>query len=198
METGANTLVWTMTELVKNSKIMKKLQHEIRSTIIQQDQVKENELEKLQYLKMVVKEALRLHPPIPLLPRETMSHFKLNGYDINPKTRIHVNAWAIGRDPDCWKNPQEFCPERFMESNIDYKGQNFELIPFGAGRRVCPGVNMGIATVELALANMLLCFDWKLPNGMKEEDLDMEEEFGLSVWKKSPLQLLPIPYINSN
>ncbi|KAL0539047.1 hypothetical protein IC582_023222 [Cucumis melo] len=199
VETGANTLVWTMTELVRNSKVMKKLQREIRSTITKQDQVKENELEKLQYLKMVVKEALRLHPPLPLLlPRETMSHFKLNGYDIHPKTRIHVNVWAIGRDANSWKNPQEFCPERFMESDIDYKGQNFELIPFGAGRRICPGVNMGMAMVELALANMLLCFDWKLPNGMKEEDLDMEEDFGITVSKKSPLQLIPIPYFNSN
>ena len=188
-----------MSELVRNSKVMKKLQHEIRSTIIGQDQVKENEIEKLPYLKLVVKEALRLHPPAPmLLPRETMSHFKLNGYNIDPKTRIHVNAWAIGRDTDSWKNPEEFCPERFMESNIDYKGQNFELIPFGAGRRICPGVNMGIATVELTLANMLMCFDWKLPNGMKEEDLDMEEEFGITVSKKSPLQLLPIPCFNSN
>ncbi|KAE8648696.1 cytochrome P450 71B37 [Cucumis sativus] len=199
VETEANTLVWTMSELVRNSKVMKKLQHEIRSTIIGQDKVKENELEKLQYLKLVLKEVLRLHPPVPLLlPRETTSHFKLNGYNIDPKTRIHVNAWAIGRDTDSWKNPEEFCPERFMESNIDYKGQNFELIPFGAGRRICPGVNMGIATVELTLANMLMCFDWKLPNGMKEEDLDMEEEFGITVSKKSPLQLLPIPYFNSN
>ncbi|XP_038892726.1 cytochrome P450 71B37-like [Benincasa hispida] len=198
VETGANIIIWTMAELVKNSKVMKKLQDEIRSSI-KQDHVKESDLEKLQYLKMVVKEVLRLHAPVPLLlPRETMSHFKLNGYDIDPKTHVHVNLWAIGRDPECWTNPQEFFPERFMGSNIDYKGQNFELIPFGAGRRVCPGMNMGIVTVELALANMLLCFDWKLPNGMKEEDVDMEEEFGITVTKKSPLQLLPIPYLNSN
>uniref|UniRef100_A0A9I9D237 Cytochrome P450 71A1-like n=1 Tax=Cucumis melo TaxID=3656 RepID=A0A9I9D237_CUCME len=86
---------------------------------------------------MVVKETLRLHPPVPLLlPRETKSHFELNGYDIGSKTRIYMNAWTIGRNPDSWKNPQEFCPDhKFMESNIDYIGQNFELIPFGAGRR---------------------------------------------------------------
>ncbi|KAA0034256.1 cytochrome P450 71B37-like [Cucumis melo var. makuwa] len=123
---------------------------------------------------MVVKETLRLHPPVPLLlPRETKSHFELNGYDIGSKTRIYMNAWTIGRNPDSWKNPQEFCPDhKFMES-----------------------VSMAMATVELALANMLLCFDWKLPNGMEEEeDIDMEEEFGTTVSKKSPLHLLPIPY----
>ncbi|KAA0034251.1 hypothetical protein IC582_023220 [Cucumis melo] len=102
------------------------------------------------------------------------SHFKLNGYDILPKTHIHVNVWAIGQDPGIWTNPEEFIPERFIGSNIDYKGQNFEFLPLGSDRRrICPGMNMTSFIVELALANMLLCFDWKLPNGMKEEDIDM-------------------------
>ncbi|XP_038892966.1 cytochrome P450 71B37-like [Benincasa hispida] len=197
VETGANTLVWAMTELIKNPKVMKKLQDEIRSCI-RENVVKESDLDKLEYLKAVVKEVLRLHTPVPLLlPRETMSHFKLNGYDIHPKTHIHVNVWAIGRDPESWTNPEAFLPERFIGSNIDYKGQNFELLPFGTGRRICPGMSMATITVELALANILLCFDWKLPNGMKEKDVDMEEESGIAVAKKSPLQLLPIPYLNS-
>lgn len=141
METGANTLVWAMTELVKNPKVMKKLQGEIRSCVRKNKVVKERDLENLEYLKAVVKEVLRLHAPAPLLlPRETMSHFKLNGYDINPKTRVHVNVWAIGRDPKLWTNPEAFLPERFIGSDIDYKGQNFELLPFGSGRRICPGI----------------------------------------------------------
>lgn len=191
---GAGTIIWVMAELVKNPKVTKKLQHEIRS-YIKEDLVKENDLEKLQYLKMVVKEVLRLHPPAPLLlPRETMTHFKLKGYDIDPKTHLHINVWAIGRDPNYWTCPEEFLPERFMGSNIDYKGQNFELLPFGAGRRICPGMNMGIVTMELALANLLLQFNWKLPDGMKEEDMDMEEDAGLTIAKKSPLKLIPIAY----
>lgn len=190
MNPGAGTIIWTMAELVKNPQVMKKLQHEIRSSI-KEDQVKENDLEKLQYLKLVVKEVLRLHPPAPLLlPRETMSHFKVQGYDIDPKAHLHVNVWAIGRDPNYWTNPEEFLPERFMGSNVDYKGQNFEFLPFGAGRRICPGMNMGIVTMELALANLLLHFNWKLPNGVKE--VDMEEDAGLTVAKKSPLKLIPI------
>ncbi|XP_038893468.1 cytochrome P450 71B26-like isoform X3 [Benincasa hispida] len=196
VETGETTIVWAMTELIRNPKVMKKLQDEIRSNI-KEDQVKESDLEKLKYLRIVMKEVLRLHPPVPLLlPRESMSHFQLNGYDIHPKTHIHVNVWAIGRDPESWTNPLEFFPERFMESNIDYKGQNFELIPFGAGRRICPGMNMAIITMELVLANMILCFNWKLPNGMKEEDVDMDEGIGLSASKKLPLRLVPIPYFS--
>ena len=100
--------------------------------------------------------------------------------------------WAIGRDPQSWTDSEEFFPERFIGSNIDYKGQNFELIPFGNGRRICPEMNMDTLTVELALANLLLCFDWKLQDGMKEEDVDMEEEVGLTITKKSPLILIPI------
>ncbi|XP_023541440.1 cytochrome P450 71B26-like [Cucurbita pepo subsp. pepo] len=189
---GAGTIIWAMTELVRNPRVMKKLQDEIR-TSIKENQVKENDLEKLQYLKMVMKEVLRLHAPAPLLlPRETLSHFKLNGYDIDPKAHLYVNVWAIGRDLDYWTNPEEFLPERFIGSTIDYKGQNFEYLPFGAGRRICPGMNMGIVTMELALANLLLLFDWKLPNGTK--DVDMEEDAGLTVSKKSPLKLLPVGY----
>ncbi|KAA0034257.1 cytochrome P450 71B37-like [Cucumis melo var. makuwa] len=196
VETGANTIVWAMTELIRSPRVMKKLQDHIKSHI-KEDRVKEIDLEKLPYLKMVVKEVLRLHPPAPLLlPRETMSHFKLNGYDIHPKTHLHVNVWAIGRDPECWVNPEKFFPERYMESNINYIGQNYELLPFGGGRRVCPGMNMGIFTIELTLANLLHCFDWKLADGMKEEDVDMEEDFGLAIAKKAPLKLVPMPYLN--
>ncbi|XP_022956389.1 cytochrome P450 71B26-like [Cucurbita moschata] len=193
VETGAATIVWAMTELVRNPRVMKKLEHEIRS-YVKDDSVKEIDLKNLEYLKMVVKEVLRLHPPIPLLlPRETISPFKLNSYNMDPKAHLHVNVWAIGRDPQSWTDPEEFFPERFIGSNIDYKGQNFELIPFGSGRRICPGMNMATLVVELALANLLLCFDWKLPDGMKEEDVDMEEAVGLGAAKKSPLMLTPVP-----
>ncbi|XP_022956394.1 cytochrome P450 71B35-like isoform X3 [Cucurbita moschata] len=191
VETGADVIIWAMRELVRNPRVMKKLQDEIRSCI-KEDSVKEVDLEKFEYLKMVVKEVLRLHPPAPLLvPRETISPFKLNGYDIDPKVHLHINVWAIGRDPQSWTDPEEFFPERFIESNVDYKGQNFELIPFGGGRRICPGMNMAILTVELALANLLRCFDWKLPNGTKEEDVDMGEDVGIIIAKKSLLKCIP-------
>ncbi|KDP36607.1 hypothetical protein JCGZ_08423 [Jatropha curcas] len=130
-------------------------------------------------IMMVVKETLRLHPPGTLLiTRETMSQFSINGYEIYPKTRVHVNAWAIGRDPKTWKNPEEFFPERFIDNSIDFRGQNYEFLPFGGGRRVCPGMTMALCLLEIALANLLFCFDWKLPGNMKEADINMEEASG--------------------
>ncbi|XP_023542050.1 cytochrome P450 71B19-like isoform X1 [Cucurbita pepo subsp. pepo] len=197
LDTGSITIVWAMAELAKNSKLMKKAQEEIRNYVGNKGKVRERDVEELPYLKMIVKETLRLHPPAPLLlPRETISHFKIENYDFYPKTMVQVNIWAIGRDPTCWTDPEEFLPERFAESSIDYKGQHFEFLPFGAGRRICPGINMGVKTVELALTNLLYHFDWKLSNGMKEEDLDMEESSGLSltIYKKVPLKLVPILY----
>ena len=143
---------------------------------------------------MVVKETLRLHPPTALLPREAMSHFKIGDYGINPKTRILINAWAIGRNPNSWKNPNEFYPESFEDNVIDFMGHNFELIPFGSGRRIYPGITMGSTTVMVTLANLLYRFDWEVPNGMKREDISLEENVGVSISKKSPLYLVPIIY----
>ena len=174
-------IVWAMTQLVKNPRVMKKVQTEIGSCVGRKPNVDESELEKLGYLKMVVKETLRLHPPIGLLPREAMSHFKIGDYGINPKTRILINAWAIGRNPNSWKNPNEFYPERFEDSVIDFMGHNFELIPFGSGRRMCPVITMGSTIVMVTLANLLYRFDWEVPNGMKREDISLEENVGVSI-----------------
>nr|AYM55619.1 cytochrome p450 [Croton stellatopilosus] len=198
VDTAAITVNWAMAELCRNPRVMKKVQDEIRNVVGKKGRVTETDLDQLQYLKMVVKETFRLHPAVPLLiPRETMSHFKINGYDINPKILIQINAWAIGRDSKYWKDPEQFFPERFADSSIDFKGQSFELLPFGAGRRICPGIHMGTVTVEIILANLLYCFDWKLPNGMMKEDMNMEERagFSLTVSKKTPLNLLPVKYL---
>ncbi|PIA24759.1 hypothetical protein AQUCO_35900001v1 [Aquilegia coerulea] len=147
-------------------------------------------------LMMVVKETLRLHAPaILLIPRECMNHCKINGYDIYPKTRVLVNVWAIGRSGEYWENPEDFIPERFMDNDIDFRGQDFDFLPFGSGRRGCPGINMGLATVELGLANLLYCFNWELPNGMNKEDINMDELAGITVHKKTPLVVVPIKYV---
>ncbi|KAA0034252.1 cytochrome P450 71B19-like [Cucumis melo var. makuwa] len=199
LDTSSITIVWAMAELAKKPKLMKKAQQEIRSHMKNnRGNITDKEIEQCQYLKMIVKETLRLHPPAPLLlPRQVMSHFEMEGFDFYPKMMVQINAWAIARDPKCWKDPEEFIPERFAGSCIDFRGQHFELLPFGAGRRICPAINLGIKNVEVALANLLYHFDWKLPEGMKEEDLDMEESLGfsLTIYKKLPLKLVPLPYI---
>ncbi|XP_021666940.2 cytochrome P450 71B36 [Hevea brasiliensis] len=193
VDTGTTTMIWVMTELARHPRVMRKVQEEIRTCIGEKGKVSESDIEKLQYLRMVLKETYRLHPT-GLLIREAMSEININGYVIPPKTLIQINVFAIGRDPTIWKNPEEFYPERFMDSHIDFTGQNFELLPFGAGRRGCPGMAMGLATVDLALANLLFHFDWKLPYNMKEEDISMEEAPGLVTCKKTPLLLLPVKY----
>ncbi|KAF8040747.1 hypothetical protein BT93_B2850 [Corymbia citriodora subsp. variegata] len=193
VDTGALIMDWTMAELAKNLRVLRKAQQEIRRCVGNKKHVSEDDLHELKYLKLVLKESMRLHPPsVLLIPRETVGHFKLCGYDINPKTRVQVNVWGIGRDPGLWEDPEEFVPERFEDSPIDYKGNHFELLTFGAGRRGCPGISMGMGVVELGLANVLHSFDWELPEGMKEEDVSMEEGAGLTVFKKVPLTLLPV------
>ncbi|KAI9087658.1 hypothetical protein K1719_030528 [Acacia pycnantha] len=187
--TTRTILEWTMTEMFRHPNAMKKLQDEVRN--VKKDRankITEDDIDHMPYLKAVLKETLRLHPPVPLLvPRESMQDIKLLGHHIGGKTRVIVNAWAIARDPTYWDNPQEFEPERFLNSSIDYKGQDFQLIPFGAGRRGCPGTQLAVALNELVIANIFFHFDWSLPNGLKGKDLDMSETLGLTAHKKIPL-----------
>ncbi|GMI99754.1 cytochrome P450, family 71, subfamily B, polypeptide 36 [Hibiscus trionum] len=199
IDTSALTVVWAMAELVRKPILMKKAQDEVREIVGKRGRVSETDLDQLQYLKLIIKETLRLHPPAPMLiARESISHFKIKGYNIYPKTLIQVNAWAIGRDPKYWENPEEFSPERFAGNAVDIKGQNFEYLPFGGGRRGCPGIYMGTVTSEFVLANLLYCFDWALPVGTEAADINMEEKAGhcLTLSKKTPLLLVPIKYLN--
>lgn len=191
------TVAWAMSELILNPRVMKKVQAEVRAHVgkIKTPIVDENVCENIKYLSLVIKETLRLHPPVVLLiPHRTTKHIKLAGYDIYPNTIVQVNAYAIARDPKIWKNADEFYPERFENENIDYKGQNFEYLPFGSGRRICPGLAMGVTTVSSVLGNLLYHFDWELPKGMKKEDLSMEDEFGLTTSRKDPLYLVPVEH----
>ncbi|PSR96731.1 Cytochrome P450 71A1 like [Actinidia chinensis var. chinensis] len=188
------TLDWGMTELIMNPKVMERAQAEVRSVVGENQFVLETDLAQMHYMKAVVKEIFRLHPPAPVLvPRESMEDITIDGYNIPAKTRFFVNAWAIGRDPECWENPKTFEPQRFMGSNIDFKGQDFELIPFGAGRRSCPAITFGTATVELALSQLLHSFDWELPPGIKTGDLDMTEVFGITMHRISHLNVVAKP-----
>ncbi|TKY55279.1 steroid 17alpha-monooxygenase or 17alpha-hydroxyprogesterone aldolase [Spatholobus suberectus] len=194
-DTASATMIWTMSELIRNPKAMKRAREEVREAVKGKEMVEEIDLSKLLYLKSVVKEALRLHPPAPLLvPRETTESCTIKGFEIPAKTRVLVNAKSIAMDPTCWENPNEFLPERFLDNSpIDYRGQQFEMLPFGAGRRGCPGVNFAMPLVELALANLLFRFDWKLPLGLGIEDLNMEEAIGITMHKKAHLWLKATP-----
>ncbi|XP_060217945.1 desmethyl-deoxy-podophyllotoxin synthase-like [Lycium barbarum] len=198
-DTSSTVLEWAISEMMKKPQVMEKAQAEVRKVLEGKSKITEPELQQLDYMKMVIKETLRMHPPLPLLlPREAGEKCEIGGYDIPPKTKVIINAWAIGRHPEHWKNAECFEPERFQDTAFDFKGTNLEYIPFGAGRRICPGTLFGIANVELPLAKLLFHFDWKLPDGIEADELDMTETFGATAGRKNDLYLVAKPYISKS
>ena len=185
-----------MVELLRNPGVMQKLQKEVSRFTGDKEAVTEEDIEKMNYLKAVLRESLRLHSPGPLMiPHECTQDIKINGYDISAGTRVLVNVWAISRNPRYWENPESFYPERFLNSPIDYRGQDFQFTPFGSGRRMCPGVAFATANSELVIANLVHRFNWSLPGGATGESLDMTESPGVTVHKKYPLVVVPSPRI---
>lgn len=202
-DTSAVVLEWAMSELLKHHGIMEEVQQEVRDIAAGKLVLMESDTEEMHYLRSVIKEAIRLHPPIPfLVPRESMKNVRIQGYDIPAKTTIIINAFTIGRDPTSWEEPERFWPKRFLDGgssvSVDFKGQHFQLIPFGAGRRGCPGMLFATATAEIALANLLNRFDWSLPNGMEGKDLDMLEIGGLTIRRMNELVLIGKPRYQSD
>ncbi|CAA2986271.1 premnaspirodiene oxygenase-like [Olea europaea subsp. europaea] len=193
-ETSSTTIDWAMAQMMRNPHVMAMAQAEVRQIARGKGTFEESDVQSLKYLKLVIKETLRLNPPFPLFPRACREECEVNGYTIPLKAKILINVWALGRDPDYWDEPESFKPERFESKSIDFLGNNFEFIPFGAGRRICPGMNFGLANVELPLALLLYHFNWKLPKGMNPDDLDMSEGEGISVPRKNNLYLIPTPY----
>lgn len=189
------SLEWAMSELLRNPRAMQTLQKEVRSITGDKEFITETDLNKMEYLKAVIKETFRLHPAVPLLlPRVSTKETTINGYDIPAGTQVIINAWSIHRDPSIWNEPNEFNPERFINSGIDFKGQHFNLIPFGAGRRGCPGILFGTANIELVIANLMQKFDWALPDNADGKSLDMVEYPGLTTHRDTPLILIATPY----
>ncbi|CAO2181483.1 unnamed protein product [Urochloa humidicola] len=194
-DTTYTALVWAMAELVNHPHEMRRVQDEVRAAVGDGDHVTEDHLPELRYLKCVIKETLRLHAPLPLLvPHETTEDTELLGYHVPARTRVIVNAWAIARDPAAWERAEEFVPERWFASaaedqnktDDDYMfAQDFRFVPFGAGRRGCPGVGFAVPSMELALATLVYHFDWEMPS-----KLEMDELNGLSVRLKATLNLV--------
>ncbi|KAL3516347.1 hypothetical protein ACH5RR_023249 [Cinchona calisaya] len=192
MDTTAISVEWAMAELIKNPRVQQKAQEELDGVIGNERVMTEMDFSNLHYLQCVAKEALRLHPPTPLmLPHRSNANVKIGGYDIPKGSNVHVNVWAVARDPAVWKNPLKFWPERFLEADIDMKGHDFRLLPFGAGRRVCPGAQLGINLVTSMLGHLLHHFNWAPPHGLSPDEIDMGENPGLVTYMRTPLQAVP-------
>ncbi|KAL5718181.1 flavonoid 3',5'-hydroxylase [Ranunculus cassubicifolius] len=193
-DTSSSTIEWALTEMIKNPNILNNAHKEMDRVIGKSRKLEESDIPNLPYLQAICKETFRKHPSTPLnLPRECREPCQVNGYYIPKGTRLSVNIWAIGRDPNVWENPLEFTPERFLSGknvNIEPRGNNFELIPFGAGRRICAGSRMGVVLVEYMLGTLVHSFDWKLLDGV---ELNMDEAFGLALQKAVPLSAIATP-----
>ena len=193
-ESSAVTVEWAISELLKKPEVIAKATEELDRVIGRSRWVTEKDIPQLPYVDAIVKETMRLHPVAPLLvPRLAREDATVDGYDIPAGTRVLVSVWSIGRDPALWDAPEEFMPERFLGSKLDVKGQDYELLPFGSGRRMCPGYSLGLKVIQVSLANLLHGFTWSLPNGMTKEELSMEEIFGLSTPRKFPLEAVIVP-----
>ncbi|KAL6494376.1 hypothetical protein OROGR_031176 [Orobanche gracilis] len=195
-DTTSSTVEWAMTELLRSPDKMSRVRDEIKNVIRQKGQVEESDIPSLPYLQAVVKETFRLHPAAPLLvPRKAESDIEINGYLVPKNAQILVNVWASGRDPKFWTHIDLFLPERFLTGkfgNTDFRGKDFELIPFGAGRRICPGLPLAYRMVHLMIATLVCNFGWNLEHGgMKQEELDMDEKFGLTLQRAIPLKAIP-------
>ncbi|CAM0884571.1 unnamed protein product [Alopecurus aequalis] len=188
-ESSAVTVEWALSELLKKPAVFAKATEELDRVVGAERWVTEKDVPSLPYVDAIVKETMRLHPVAPMLvPRVSREDTSIAGYDIPAGTRALVSVWSIGRDPKLWEAPEEFMPERFLGSKLDVKGQDYELLPFGTGRRMCPGYSLGLKVIQVSLANLLHGFTWRLPDGVTKEEMNMEEIFGLSTPRKFPLE----------
>ncbi|CAI9786452.1 unnamed protein product [Fraxinus pennsylvanica] len=192
-DTTAVTVEWVMTNIIRCPQVMLKARNELWDVVGRNNEVKESDISRLPYLQSVIKETFRFHPTGPLLiPRKAEVDTEINGYIIPKNSQILVNIWAIGRDSSIWSNPDSFDPDRFLRREIDVKGQHFELIPFGSGKRMCPGYPLATRMVPLIVATMIHNFEWKPEKGMKPEEMDISEKFGGALKKVVPLKAFPI------
>lgn len=183
-----------MAEMLHNPAILRRAQAEMDGVIGRERRLDESDIRRLPYFQAICKEAFRKHPSTPLnLPRVATQPCEVNGFYIPKNTRLMVNIWGMGRDPELWEKPLEFNPDRFLKpelAKIEPRGNDFELIPFGAGRRICAGTRMGILMVEYILGSLVQAFDWKLPDG---EKIDMAETFGIALQKAVPVRAIATP-----
>ncbi|KAJ0702313.1 putative flavonoid 3'-monooxygenase [Helianthus annuus] len=193
-----STVEWAIAELIRHPQILKQAQKELDIVVGQDRLVTELDLGQLTIIQAITKETFRLHPPSAIaLPRIASESCEVDRYYIPKGSTLLFNLWAIARDPKFWTDPLEFKPTRFLpggeKSNVDIRGNDFEVMPFGAGRRMCVGMSLGLRMTQLLIATLVQSFDWELANGLEPEKLNMDESYGLTLQKAEPLMVHPKP-----
>ncbi|XP_019161657.1 PREDICTED: cytochrome P450 CYP82D47-like [Ipomoea nil] len=193
VDTIAVHLIWVLSEMLNNRHVMKLAQEEIDTKVGTERLVEDSDIENLVYLQAVVKETLRLHPPLPfLVPHEAMEDCTVGGYHIPKGTQLYVNVWRLHRDPEIWSQPEKFLPERFLEADVAANRQ-FQFIPFGSGRRSCPGMLYAMRVTHLTLARLLQGFNFST---VSNAALDMTEGLGITLPRANPLEVLVTPRLH--
>lgn len=196
-DTIATTVEWAMAELIRHPNVLHKAQEELDSAVGSNRVVEESDVPKLPFLQAIVKEIFRLHPAAPLsIPRVSAEEIEVCGYEIPAGTRLILNVFAIHRDPSVYDNPNDFVPDRFLqhpEVTATTGNTFYELVPFGVGRRMCPGYALGNMMVHIMLAHILHSFEWSMPPGEDSRHVDMSEVFSATVAMKHPLHLVAKP-----
>lgn len=198
-DTTAVTLIWVLSLLLNHRDVLKKAQVEFDIQIGTKRQVSEADIKKLVYLQAILKEAMRLYPAGPLaVPHEAMEDCIVNNYYVPAGTRLLLNIWKIHRDPRIWSEPSKFQPERFLTTHkdFDFRGQNFEYIPFSSGRRKCPAVSFALQVMQLTLAALLHGFELETPSD--EPVVDIGEGIGLTLVKAEALEVLITPRLSAS
>ncbi|XP_077231044.1 cytochrome P450 81Q32-like [Tasmannia lanceolata] len=191
-DTSALTIEWVMSLLLNHPDALDKSKAEIDIQVGQGRLIDESDLPNLPYLHCVINETLRLYPVGPLLvPHESSEECTVGGFNVPRGTILMVNMWAIQRDPTFWVDPMSFKPERF--EGVEGEKEGFKFMPFGHGRRACPGANLAMRMVGLTLGTLIQCFEWER---VGEEKLDMSEGRGLTMPKAEPLEAMYRPRQN--
>uniref|UniRef100_A0ACD5ZL88 Uncharacterized protein n=1 Tax=Avena sativa TaxID=4498 RepID=A0ACD5ZL88_AVESA len=191
IDTVSSTVEWAMAELIQDPLIMKKLQQELKNALGSKTYVEYSDIDQLPYLQAVVKETLRMHAVVPLVPNKAETTVEIQGHTIPKGSTVLVNLWAIHHDSKVWKDPNKFIPERFMEDeDANFYGADFKFIPFSAGRRICLGLPLATRTLHIMLGSLLHRFEWTLPSEVKENGVDMSEKLGLTMTMATPLQAI--------
>ncbi|KAL9269685.1 Geraniol 8-hydroxylase-like protein [Drosera capensis] len=191
-DTTSTSIEWAMTELIHSPETLKKAQSELERVTGKGNPCQEDDIIRLPYLQAIIKETFRLHPPVPfLIPRKVLEDIELSGYTVPKNAQVLVNIWGMGRDDSVWTDAESFKPERFLGSKMDFKGGDFELIPFGAGRRICPGMSLACRMVPYLLGSLIHSFSWKLEGGIASENVSLDDKFGFTVTKAQPLRVIP-------